>query len=72
MVQRRSTDERACQRRKLRFLEAGIWLRARDAAWPTVLCNDYGDSWTENMVMWARAHGCTSVEIHGDADDDEW
>jgi Ankyrin repeats (3 copies) len=40
-------------------LAAAQWLRQQGAEWPTVLrCN--GKSWSDELVAWARAEGCTS------------
>jgi hypothetical protein len=39
-------------------LAAAKWLRAQGAEWPQVL--EYGQPWTGDTLLWARAEGCTS------------
>jgi hypothetical protein len=44
-------------------LQAAQWLRQHGAQWPAVL--SYGDApnvrqWSDDMIAWARAEGCTS------------
>jgi hypothetical protein len=47
-------------------LPAAQWLRARGAQWPAVLAGDMqGDLelWSDDMILWARAEGCTSPAV---------
>jgi hypothetical protein len=40
-------------------LAAAQWLRQQGAEWPRKLCYE-GRPWSEELVAWARAEGCTS------------
>jgi hypothetical protein len=44
-------------------LHVAQWLRQHGAQWPAVLASDLqGDvqQWSDDMILWARAEGCTS------------
>jgi hypothetical protein len=44
-------------------LEAAQWLRQHGAQWPAVLRYEHqqlGLLWSDDMIFWARAEGCTA------------
>jgi hypothetical protein len=43
-------------------LGAAKWLRLHGAQWPFVLGEALKGRWTERLLRWARAEGCTAAE----------
>jgi hypothetical protein len=41
---------------------AAKWLRLHGAVWPFVLGEALEGCWTQRLLRWARAEGCTAVE----------
>jgi type II secretory pathway component PulJ len=44
-------------------LASAKWLRQQGAQWPQVLCDDYGNVWTEFMADWAESEGYVAPDF---------
>jgi Ankyrin repeats (3 copies) len=57
-------------------LQAAQWLRQHGARWPDLLGYDEHDRWSDGMIAWARAEGCTApiatTLADNDDDDEVW